>query len=185
MEVKKKVAHKPKTTQFQITEDHVLQFQWQDKDYAIPLKKSTPAEVVKLRMTRKPGFVLRDKNGKLYCATIPNCHLIPEETELETHMCRNCVKGCKCEKIHDNSLEGNMSNGKKYVLAMEMSKRLEKYPFITYGYQIFNALDNNELTVCQCKHFTNYRPKSYLTPQEIRNAKQTLYDFLYDCDYDE
>lgn len=186
METKKKVARKPKIAYFLISKDRVLQFRWKEKDYTIQLKESTPDEVVKLRMTRQPGFVLRDRNGKLYAATIPNCRLVSKEKELETHMCRNCTKGCKCNKIYDNSLEGNISNGIKYIIAMKMSKRLEKYPFITYGYQIFNALDNNELTVCRCKDFTSSRNVVRpLTFEEIKNAKQTLYDFLYDRNYDE
>lgn len=171
---------KNQTAKFQISPKHVLSFQLQKQDYKIQLKKSSEEEIINLRMTCQPGFVLRDTNGKLYCAPIPSCHLVPKESFWETHMCRNCAKGCICDKIHDNSLEANINDGHKLGTAVELSKRLEKYPFITIGYQIFNASTNDDFTVCDCKNFTTYRPRKNLTLEEIRKAKQTLYDFLYD-----
>ncbi len=185
METKKKVARKPKIAEFQISKDHVLQFHWQEQNYAIPLKKSTPDEILKLRLTRQSGFILRNKNGELYCAPIPSYTLISKTCELTNHLCRDCVKCCECQKFLDGSLDTYIYDDKKFEIVTKQSKRLENYPFITYGYQVFNALENNIFTVCECEKFSNYRPRKTMTFEELKNATQMFFDFLYDYEHDD
>lgn len=157
-------------TIFQISAKHMLRFKWLNQNYRIQLKQSTEEEIIKLRLTRQPGFVIRDKNGKLYCAPIPNCTLVPKDPALMVHMCRNCGKCCQCDKVRDNSFEAYLSEGQKTASAMELSKRIEKYPFITLGYQVFNAAANNDFTVCSCKNFAHYRPKNKFLLAELYNS---------------
>lgn len=175
---------KPKTRKvpFQVLKGYTIRFEIDGEEQTIKLKKSTPEEVLNLRKTRKPGFVLRGENGNLYCAEIPNVNLVPIDDELNVHKCADCTKCCKCDKIHDDSLEGNIRDGKKYAIALELSKRLEKYEFIRYGFQIFNALDNDDFTVCKCDDFSSYRKKHQMTLEEIRNAQSLFFDYLFNKD---
>lgn len=179
----KTVARKSHKVPFQLLKGYTIQFKLDGEEQTIKLKKSTPEEVVNLRKTRKPGIVLKGKNGNLYCAEIPNVNLVPEEgSELCAHKCADCTKCCRCDKIHDDSLEGNIRDGKKYAIALELSKRLEKYSFIRYGFQIFNALDYNDFTVCKCDDFTSHRQKKRMTKEEFINAQELFFDYLFNKD---
>lgn len=178
----KNVAPKSRKVPFQLLKGYTIQFEIDGEEQNVKLKKSTPEEVLNLRKTRKPGIVFKGKNGNLYCAEIPNANLVPVDDELNVHKCADCTKCCKCDKIHDDSLEGNIRDGKKYAIALELSKRLEKYEFIRYGFQIFNALDNNDFTVCKCDDFTSHRQRKRMTQAEFRNAQELFFDYLFNKD---
>lgn len=178
----KTLAQKSLKVPFRLMKGHTIQFKIDGEEQTIKLKKSTPEEVVNLRKTRKPGIVLKGKNGNLYCAEVPNVNLVPINDDLNVHMCANCTKCCKCDKVHDDSLEGNMREGQKFTIALELSKRIEKYSFIRYGFQIFNASDNDDFTVCKCDDFSSYRQKHQMTLEEIRNAQTLFFDYLFNKD---
>ena len=118
-----------------------------------PLREVTPEELLSLRISRVPGFVFKT-SGTFYYTEIPhdlNCAGI---IKIGEHLCADCAR-CHansdqeggCRKVRN--LFVNPDNVPIDILprVISASKRIEKYQFITCGYQSFNTESSLETFV--------------------------------------
>ena len=105
-----------------------------------PLKEVSIEKLTDLRKSGKPGFVLKE-NGKYYYAKIyKNLGLTSANLLNLDHQC--AAKGLMCKHI---------SLGCQKVL--EGSSFIEKYDWITLGYETFNLIGAGEcFVVLKCKN---------------------------------
>ena len=115
------------------------------------LREVTPVELFNLRVSKKPGLVLK-KDGKLYYTEFSeNVHFANHN--LGPHLCANCSNICKhCEKIDDWTVRFHHKEGASFRAAVYRSGRIEKYPFIPYAVETFNCMTDVYL-VLWCDHF--------------------------------
>lgn len=99
---------------------------------SIPLKEVKKDEILPLRRSGNPGFILK-KDGKFFYGKIS------EEFKIESsrgcHKCRNCYRlsAVVCPKVHFKS------------------NNIELYDFIPYGYETFNV-KNSAFVTLSCKN---------------------------------
>ncbi|MBQ9315125.1 MAG: hypothetical protein IJ220_09085 [Clostridia bacterium] len=131
------------------------------------LHKTEISEILSHRLNAVPTFVLKVEDC-LYLADISyRIHLTKNLNAIEKeHLCNNC-KACHpypeqfggCSKVRDCSIDAYEQIGNSFEDAVDLSKRIEKYPFITYGYETF-GVKVEVLCVSQCinyKYLKNYR----------------------------
>lgn len=140
------------------TKDHQLEDQ-------INLKKVTESELLKYRHGKKPGlaFVV---DGNIYYSPLDKT----TKLELVKHKCCSDGDVCRhlsalpdelggCPKVRDlciDSLNGRFTNLKE-------AKRIEKYDFITLGYETFN-IEFSQLVVLNCSHYEPTPPRRATAP---------------------
>lgn len=132
-----------------------------EKDF--PMQQITEAELLRYRLYGKPGFVLKSNDNYYYTEIPKDLRFIACNTLLGGHCCRNCRRLSAasdadggCEKVRNASIlyYKEYSNRK----AIELSQRIEKYDFITFGFESFNTL-HDALIVIECDHYESSRNK--------------------------
>lgn len=144
-------------------------------------REVSPDELITLRMEDQPGFILMQDNT-CYCSSISDGLALLSKVMLPTrHFCANCHRACAteycdggCAKVKDpflkascqkfgipvNKIDGisESADPEQSYIAVEESKRIEKYPFIQLGYEIFNAPSslNNKFIVLECSCYEKY-----------------------------
>lgn len=130
-----------------------------------PLVEAMPETVRVMRKSGQPGFVYK-KDGKLFCAAIPQIKNDPYEsspphlgavlgqhmgmrtthTEIEiVHCCNDREMMCN----HLSALPDEMGGCAK---VRARKARIEDYPFIAEGYEFFNV-HITSLVVIKCTHW--------------------------------
>ena len=139
----------------------VLTSSVKQKDYL--LNEVTEEELLSLRKSRKPGFVLKDGDTYLF-SEIPKYFSFMSFRDMGEHLCGSSRYGCSrlkacedcdggCAKVRDLVTEAYTAvQMKSFNDAIEASKRIEKYPFITKGYESFNT-SHDCMTVLSCQQF--------------------------------
>ena len=142
-------------------------------DQVVESKKSfdltqvTAEELEKYRRSEIPSFVLK-MDDKLYYTKIPkNLHFV-SSTILGEHQCAKCRhlsaasdENGGCAKVRNNS------------------ERIERYPWITEGYETFNT-DHDSFVVTNCLHFENYLPHKKVSKAERDKIRLSLAQFYCD-----
>lgn len=115
-----------------------------------PLTEVTKEELFQLRVSGKPGFVLKKDNSYFY-TEIPRTLSLVSNDILGKHKCPDCKNFFSstdvCPKVKDPSfswftrrLPSSKEEIPKFIAhAVEESSRIEKFPFITQGYETFNC----------------------------------------------
>lgn len=132
------------------------------------LSEITLNDLYEYRRSRKPGFVLKYQNHYFFTPIPKHSRLMSQTFKLEgfnistaTHLCgKNCrrlsaAQDCDggCAKIRDMTFDSlfkfeNLSLEK----ALQESGRIEKYDFISVGFEAFNAA-HNCLFVVSCNRY--------------------------------
>lgn len=109
--------------------------------------------VLKLRITRKQFYLI--KIGEKFYVSLEKTEIeseskIPKNKKsLEPHHCSSCAnfynkkRGCLCPKVADGSEEACRRYTGSDIEALAESKRMEKYPFITIGFEEVNIPDGS------------------------------------------
>lgn len=105
------------------------------------LRKVTVQELAELRKKKVPSFVLK-VNGELLYSEIPKNMALTGFTLFGRHL---CGVGCKC-------VSPGVDSEKWCKKVQEGSTGIEKYPWITKGYETF-ATYTECFVVIKCKHF--------------------------------
>ena len=122
------------------------------------LKEVEKEEILQRRLGRRSTVVV--KEGKKYYI-LTNCkknnsmrHIFGE------HLCSKCdfAKGGLCPKISDMPKEETEKRGYDILEAIIESKRIEKYPFITKGVELFNAT-REYFVVSECRRYIPVIPE--------------------------
>lgn len=127
------------------------------------------------RQSGKPGLVLKTDNKSVLFKELPFSKSIHLKTG--KHLCFEC-QHCSaasdaeggCSKIRDFFPRPNTPSREKWEFS---NCRLEKYPFITEGYEAFNVY-REFLIVCKCDKFEPTHYHQPLTKKEMEDYKNTL-----------
>ena len=108
------------------------------------LEEISEKKLKKLRKEEKPSFVLK-MAGKYFHTEVPKNISFISADILGDHQCAVYGNGCK----HLLALPEKEGGCKK---VLDRWKRLEKYPWITIGYETFST-NHDVFVVVQCEHY--------------------------------
>ncbi len=145
-----------------------------------PLVEITPSECFQKRISLIPGFLLKI-DGHLFFTELLKGGVSSSNFGLGEHLCFDC-KHCSaasdenggCAKIRDLFPKDNLREKGRWSTSNCM---IEKYSFITSGYERFNRLDE-ALVVCKCLHFEKSDPHKKYSREEIDQMKLNLAQYL-------
>lgn len=135
------------------------------KPMTFDLGEVTPKELAVYRRNGISSFVLKIE-GKLYHATIPDCISFVSSAILGTHQC--AAVGNECNRL---SAASDEQGGCAKV--RERSQGIERYPWITCGYETFNTKQDSFIVI-NCLHYEKCPPRPN---HSADTAKRTKLDF--------
>ncbi|MBR2725782.1 hypothetical protein IKE87_00725 [Candidatus Saccharibacteria bacterium] len=147
----------------------------ESEDY--PLHEVLPETVRIIRDSGQPGFVLK-KDGKLFCTTHPHVRRFQARLDgIKTNGIHKCSeKDMICRRLSALSdAEGGCAKIRDEDFA------IEKYPFITEGYEFFN-INQNCFVVLGCQHWipnynANATPK--LQQKDVSSRKLAIAQYVW------
>lgn len=140
------------------------------EDMSFDLSEVSVEELAAYRKTEIPSFVLKVE-GKLYYSLIPDINFYSYDL-LGNHQC--AVVGHECNRL---SAATDENGGCEKV--RNFSKEIEKYPWITIGYETFNTA-HNSFVVVKCLHYEQCPPTVKHSFQDIMNTKLGLAQYIWD-----
>ena len=110
----------------------------------IPMWEVSKQELIALRKEKNPGFVLKLGNRLFYANIwqVPKNIRLVLDGDLSQHICSSC---CRLSAASDE--EGGCAKTRA------LARHIERYEWITLGYETFNALSGDVLYVLKCNHF--------------------------------
>ena len=181
------------------------------KKERFPFQEVSKKELMKARLQKKPTLILK-QGEKLYICTLPEGTNLPLNFLPVKHLCSSCDRCSAaddekggCQKVRDfglattvhfynifnsndyafknkNPEEYKKERKKAFLKAVSESRRIEKYPFITYGLETIH-MRPNPFIVLDCEHFKAYPSPKYINKAEALNVvstfNQTAEDFFH------
>ncbi len=132
-----------------------------------PLSEISEEDLLKKRQSKEPGFVLKMEDTLYYAKITKKTKLLcSKSTQDRSHLCAHCNLSSffNCIKVKEVAYEFYNSEEKLYLNTLKFSKRIEKYNFITYGFETFNVSPHNVFCVFRCENFN-------LSNDEIKSQK--------------
>lgn len=115
---------------------------------SIDLTEVSLEELATYRKSKIPSFVLKI-DGKLYYSSIPeDLNLYPYNI-MGKHQC--AIVAHECRRL---SAASDENGGCEKV--RNFSQKIEKYPWITIGYETFNT-EHNSFVVLNCLHYESHK----------------------------
>ena len=134
-----------------------------------PLMEVSRAEIETLRLSGKPGLVIK-KNSRVFYAELPSSKMEDVRVRVNggTHMCGACHR---LSAVSDE--EGGCAKVRAY------SRGIENFKFIILGVETFNT-QNDIFNVYKCTHWCPFvdKPKT-LTPTQRAKVKLTIAQQVY------
>ena len=154
-------------------------------DSQFQLSPITAEKLLQLRRENKPTFILK-KNDSLYfarirksmrffarcgyihlCPTCKHCSALDDDEggcqkirDLDLSIALNEKMAILREKLRYSGQIEKATSGflrrSCLIEAIESSKRIEKYPFVAYGFETFGA-STESLAILKCENFENAR----------------------------
>lgn len=144
------------------------------------LSKIDVDSLFEARASGEPGFVLKCGSA-LYYTQISKKARFFSTSNLGTHLCGRCKKmsalsDCQggCRKVRDVSIVYANSSNKALL---RRSKRIEKYKFITLGFESFNTTQD-AFIVLKCQNYGLASPHCKISAKEASYLKASLFEFL-------
>lgn len=123
------------------------------------LDEVTPEALLKYRLSKKPGLVIKQKDTLYLAKTICN-HTISTKA-FGTSLCETCDCVCNgCPNNSDLTLSIKLGFGYNFSQAVQKYGRPEKYDFITFAAEFFNR-KTSECIVVECKNYRKRNPADY------------------------
>ncbi len=136
-----------------------------------PLAEVTIDQIKTLRRTEIPSFLLKE-NGKYYYAKIPSNMNLTSSCLLGRHQC-SCPSHVCAHLSAATDEEGGC------VKVRDLEKEIERYPFISCGYETFNC-KHNCFVVLSCNHFEIAPLNKAMTLKERKEAHLLLAQFVWE-----
>jgi len=119
---------------------------------------SSEKELIKLRIKEKPILILKN-DGKLFYLKVENMKLLlanfKERPIHHCDSCKNCYPG-RCKKVRDRFFEALYRNGiSNYNNTVKESKRIEKYPFVLDGIELYGLNDKDYFICSKCAFYVH------------------------------
>ncbi len=138
---------------------------------SFPLIEVSPEALADYRKKGVSSFVLK-VDGKLYYSAIPDNISFMSSAILGAHQC--AVAGHECHRL---SAASDEEGGCEKV--RNRSNYIERYPWITTGYETFNT-KHDSFIVVNCLHYEKCPPRKYRTTAKINEARLSLAQFVWD-----
>lgn len=138
---------------------------------SLPLVEVTPEELVEYRKNGIASFVLK-VDDKLYYTKIPDYMSFFSSNIFGTHRCS--MVGHECNRL---SAASDQHGGCAKV--RHRSQHIERYPWITMGYETFNTKYESFIVV-KCLHYQKIPTRKKLSSVEINNTRLSLAEFVCD-----
>ena len=135
--------------------------------FSFSLTEITAKELAAYRRSGKPGFVLK-YGGNLYYTSVPKKLNFVSSTILGEHRCAEC---------HHLSAASDEAGGCAKV--RDYSKNIERYSWITTGYETFNT-NHNVFVVVNCQHYEEFPPQKKLSIKETNRLRLGLAQFMWE-----
>lgn len=142
-------------------------------EYSIfQLDPISKAEIIEKRISRIPAFILKLDADTFYYTEIPKeTRFNTSESKKDTHLCQTCKKFLKCRKVLDGSVVENRARTNSEISAISNSSRIEKFRFITEGFETFNVINTN-FKVKECSNYEYKDP--FKTRRKLSTAKKDI-----------
>ena len=137
-----------------------------------PLREVSLEELSELRKTKKPSFVLKE-DGRYYYAEISPFMTFIASSFLGEHKCAAAGKVC-------NRLAAAQDEQGGCAKVRARSTHIEKYPFITKGYETFGTEGRDTFVVLECQHHEKTPARPHRTLEEINQLKLGLSYFMWE-----
>ena len=122
--------------------EHYLNFKEVSKEELLKIRTNSYSAIPK-----QPGFILKE-NGVFYYTPIPSrLHFSEDFCKGRIHLC------CDCARMHALPFDKGGCNK-----ALDRKLRIDKYSFISDGYEIFGTT-NNAMPVFKCQYFQKEEPR--------------------------
>lgn len=141
------------------------------KSSEFSFNKVTAKEVESYRESGVPCFLLKVE-GELSLAIIPDSINFTASNMLGEHLCSAAKR--ECSRLSAASDEnGGCAKVREYASC------IEKYPWITSGYETFNT-KHDSFIVAKCLHYKKCPPRPKLSAREISRLKLGLAQYVWD-----
>lgn len=154
------------------------------KKREFPLHKVSKAGLFKLRMLEKPLFILKQGEDYYYAVISKHLHMISCQMFGE-HRCKSCDRACAtsdekggCKKVRDMEFGEYFQFGDGKKQALLSSKRIEKYPFVTLGYETINVAQECFM-VASCSNFKEFPPRKQIPSVQKNEMKLKLAEWYF------
>lgn len=149
-----------------------------------PLREISVEEIIELRKTTIPSFVLK-KNGHFYYTRIHKNMKFTNNMVLGAHLCGGC-QHCSaapdekggCPKVRNLDFSAFRVSKKNFDAAVMASKRIEKYDFILEGFESFNT-SQESFVVTRCTNFESDEVRPPLSLDETNRRKLAVAQFVW------
>ncbi len=134
-----------------------------------PLREISKKEISSKRINKK-WFLVIKRDQKLFTANIIKKDFsVMENTNKNVHLCESCQNFYICPKVME--AEFDKSGYDSIITAYAVAKRIEKYSFITLGYET-----PRQFLVWKCMHYkeTNERKSNTLQTKEFEFRKNDI-----------
>ena len=169
-----------RSVQYRISSSQLIYIH-DDVVHEFNLRPITEDKLIALRVKNSPGFVLKNNDNIYYAGILkPMRFFVHCGYEHLCIMCKRCSalpdERGGCQKIRDfdkstvlhsriNNLKEQMRYSGQFEKvstkslvhtclpkSIEISKRIEKYPFVTYGFETFGT-NTESLVILKCENF--------------------------------
>lgn len=137
-----------------------------------PLREVSLEELAELRKTKVPSFVLKE-DGRYYYAEISPYMTFISSSFLGEHKCAAAGKVC-------NRLSAAQDEQGGCAKVRARSTNIEKYPWITKGYETFGTEGRDTFVVLECQHHEKTPARPHRTLDEINQLKLGLSYFMWE-----
>ena len=163
------------------------------KTTVYPLREVDEKELLLLRHSGEPGFVLKLGNHLFYAKIREKMRLLSQEI-LGSQICSSKGNECKrfsaaddcdggCAKVRDIGYDSYQREGRNTAQMLVKSKRIEKYAFVKKGYETFNTV-SDAFVVLECNRYEERPPRIKPDMAEINEIKLTLANFVWNDEID-
>lgn len=181
-----RVANKELAT-FRIKGTESIIVKMEGKEIICPLSEVNRQVIFMRRIQNIPTFVLK-VDEKLYVADIEyyyNMNNNADDKLGQEHMCVDCMR-CRalpeelggCSKVRDCSIEAYSIEGNSYSDAVDLSKRIEKYHFIKYGYEAF-GVSHEVFCVGKCDNYEIIVGRHSIDNKTAMNMKYSIDQYYF------
>lgn len=135
------------------------------------LAEVTYEKLTEYRMSGIPSFMLK-LDGKFYYTRIPNDINFITANILGAHQCAVVKHECSHLTAASDE-EGGCAK------VRDRSHCIERYPWITRGYETFNT-KHDVFVVVNCLHYEKCPPRKKLTTEEVNRLKLSIAQYVWD-----
>ena len=171
-------------TSIRETKETVLRT-WEEAS-SYPMRQVSAQELMKLRLSKKPGVVYKKDNTLFYAAIPGHFNLTGRANSLGKHACgEHCTMVCKgCHRTDDLTVayQQRIHRQKQpFKTAVLKSWRIEKYDFVQEGLESFNMdKQNDSFIVLRCENFQFREVKKQLSTEAVGALKAGLASYVWD-----